>query len=279
MAKITDWKHFWVSLISKVLAAIIAVAMVLYSGLVFDHQNLQWIPDYKQKSLEEIILKTELSQEDYDIIYQQTGVTKIGVDELINHGKMSLLTNLQKQLFERKEVLTDMFTPFVCQHEIGESLETVPLQNGDIIVTDTTHLSFFKIGHAAMVVDAKNGLVLNAIGYDSKSKVMSIDEIVNRPNMIILRPKLSKEKCQEVVDYALTELHNKEYSITVGILSDKFPDEIQKTHCSHIIWAAYKHAGIDLDANGGAVVMPMDLVGSEHVDVIQIYGFDLDLYK
>ena len=102
MAKITDWKHFWVSLISKVLAAIIAVAMVLYSGLVFDHQNLQWIPDYKQKSLEEIILKTELSQEDYDIIYQQTGVTKIGVDELINHGKMSLLTNLQKQLFNDK---------------------------------------------------------------------------------------------------------------------------------------------------------------------------------
>ena len=279
MAKITDWKHFWISLISKVFAAIIAIAIVLYSGMVVDHQTLQWIPDYEQQSIDEIILKTELSQEDYDIIYKQTGVTKIGVDNLMNNDKLSLLIDLQKQLFEHKEIITDMFAPFICQHEVGDSLTTVPLRNGDIIVTDTTHLSFFTIGHAAMVIDAKNGLVLNAIGYDSKSQVMSIDEMIDRPNMIILRPKLSEDECQNIVDYALTELHNKDYSITVGILSDKFPDEIQQTHCSHMIWAAYKHAGIDLDANGGAVVMPMDLVGSEHVDIIQIYGFDLNLYK
>lgn len=279
MAKITDWKHFWISLISKVFAAIIAVVIVLYSGMVVDHQNLQWVPDYEQKSIDEIISKTELSQEDYDVIYQQTGITKVGVDSLLQNDKLSLLQDLQKQLFEHKEVETDMFAPFVCQHGVGESLTTVPLKNGDIIVTDTTHLSFFTIGHAAMVVDAKNGLVLNAIGYDSKSQVMSIDEMIDRPNMIILRPKLSEKECQEVVDYALTELHNKDYSITVGILSDKLPEEVEKTHCSHMIWAAYKHAEIDLDANGGAVVMPMDLVGSEYVDIIQIYGFDLELYK
>ena len=279
MAKITDWKHFWISLISKVFAAIIAIGIVLYSGMIVDHQSLQWVPDYEQQSIDEIILKTELSQEDYDVIYKQTGITKVGVDNLISNDKLSLLVDLQKQLFEHKEVVTDMFAPFICQHEVGESLTTVPLRNGDIIVTDTTHLSFFTIGHAAMVIDAKNGLVLNAIGYDSKSQVMSIDEMINRPNMIILRPKLSEDECQNIVDYALTELHNKDYSITVGILSEKFPDEIQKTHCSHMIWAAYKHAGIDLDVNGGAVVMPMDLVSSEYVDIIQIYGFDLDLYK
>lgn len=279
MAKIVDWQHFWISLISKVVAVIIVIAIILYTGIILDHQNFQWTPDYEQQSLDEIILKTELSNDDYELIYKQTGVTKIGVDNLLKTDKMIVLKDLQKQLFNTPTIEPSMFAPFVCQHDLDEPVKTVPLENGDIIVTDTTHFSFFTIGHAAIVVDAKNGLILNAIGYGSKSQITSIDEIINRPNIMVLRPQLSKQQRQDVADYALSNLHNKDYSLTVGIFGNKLPEDIQQTHCSHMIWAAYQSVGLDLDGNGGKIVMPMDLAKSENVDIIQIYGFDLNLYK
>ena len=65
-----------------------------------------------------------------------------------------------------------------------------------------------------------------------------------------------------------------EYRITVGLFSEKFPEELSFTHCSHMIWYTYMRLGLDLDASGGGIVTPGDILRSENVEIVQIYGMN-----
>ena len=66
------------------------------------------------------------------------------------------------------------------------------------------------------------------------------------------------------------------YRLTTGILSKKYKKTLTQSQCAHFVWYAYKKFGIDLDSNGGGLVKPQDIALSDKVDVVQVYGFDLD---
>ena len=42
------------------------------------------------------------------------------------------------------------------------------------------------------------------------------------------------------------------------------------------MWYAFKHFGIDIDSNGGAVVLPKDIANSDELELVQNFGFDPD---
>lgn len=44
--------------------------------------------------------------------------------------------------------------------------------------------------------------------------------------------------------------------------------------CSHVLWYAFKQFGINLDSNGGLLVMPRDIARSPHLELVQNFGFD-----
>ena len=48
------------------------------------------------------------------------------------------------------------------------------------------------------------------------------------------------------------------------------------THCSHLVWQAYKHFGYDIDSDGGPLVTCNDIARSDLLEVVQVYGFDPD---
>ena len=64
------------------------------------------------------------------------------------------------------------------------------------------------------------------------------------------------------------------YSAFAGIFTAK--DSIQKTQCAHLVWYAYRQFGLDLDGNGGALVLPFDLANSSQMELVQVFGFDPD---
>ena len=88
---------------------------------------------------------------------------------------------------------------------------------------------------------------------------------------MVLSPK-DKDVKDKVAEYALKNLVGINYSSLVGIFSSK--NSISKTHCSHLVWYAYKQFGIDLDSNGGTMVMSKDIANSPYLEIVQIFGFE-----
>ena len=152
------------------------------------------------------------------------------------------------------------------------------LEPGDILVTSTTRVSWLRYGHAALVVDgeAARPMVVESISPGSKSTFNYASDFSKLANFMVLRPTVDEATKAEIVEFAKTELVGIPYRFTLGIFYKKFPEKIRVSQCAHLVWYAYMKYGYDLDSTGGGVVKPQDMVLSEHVEVVQSYGFDLD---
>lgn len=240
-----------------------------------------WHPDYEQVDLTGILDQETLSDEDYQLLYEQTGLTKIGIDRALEKGSSgkSLIKTIQKNYFKEHTVENDLFAPFVCTDYIDESVACTYLEDGDILVTSSTHISGVRIGHSGLVVNGAARHVLQANAYGGTSRIETSDgDFTKRVNFMVLRVKDSSadgETKQKVIDYAMENLVGIPYEGLAGLLTNK--NKIKKTQCSHLIWYAYKQAaGIDLDGNGGLIVTPKNIAASKHVELVQTFGFDPD---
>lgn len=257
-----------------VLILVCTVALFRY-GIQYKHREAVWMPQYEMQDISKVIEKEMLSKEDYELIFEQTGLTKEGVD---TSTKEQILA-VQQSFFQKRSLVPEEFAPFTCCDRIDMFADTVDLQDGDIIVTSATHLSFFELGHAAIVVDAENGEILNAIGYDQKSCLEDVSELTCRPNFVVLRPNLSAEKRKAAAQYAKKELLDLQYSVSFGFFGKQYTESPTLTNCGHIVWYAYKKQGIDIDSNGGPLVMPSDILASNELSVLQIFGTDPRSFK
>ena len=94
---------------------------------------------------------------------------------------------------------------------------------------------------------------------------------------MILRLKADKESRQKIADYAKETLVGVDYSIFCGIFTKKYEEgKPTKSQCAHLVWYAFKHFGIDIDSNGGAIVLPKDIANSDELELVQNFGFDSD---
>ena len=270
-------------LTKRIIALIVCAAFIVFLALVaFGLQIAFWVsdstirciqPDYEMQDLD---LDGEL---DYELLYRQTGLTKIGIDRALKKGEAgkNLIKQIQADFFEPHEVKNDQVAPYACTDYIEKHVANIFLEDGDIIVTSATHISFVRIGHAGMVTDERYGNVLEANAYGTYSKIGKIQYFTNRVNFMVLRPNpemISPEVVQDVVKYAKTSLLDIPYEGLAGVVTSK--NDIKKTQCAHIVWWAYKQFGIDLDSNGGAMVVPYDLAHSSYLQPVQVFGFDLD---
>lgn len=155
---------------------------------------------------------------------------------------------------------------------INTHVVEVYLEDGDIIVSSSTHLSGLNIGHAALVIDGKNNQLLEAAAYGSYSYVSNVDSFTNRVNFMILRPKCNNELKKQVVEYAKSNLVNIPYSAFSG----SNDTELKKTQCAHLIWYAYRTFGFDLLDKKESIILPYHLANSQKVELVQNFGFDQD---
>lgn len=154
--------------------------------------------------------------------------------------------------------------PIAC-HQLKE------IQNGDILISKSSHTLLFRHGHAAIVVDAKAGLVLEALGYGAPSMLQSLDKWNYYPTVKVLRLKeRTDEMINELVETAKTQFLDLNYNI----LANK--NNLSTTHCSDIVWKVFNKFGYDLDSNGGAFVTPQDIANSPYLDVVESYGFPIN---
>ena len=277
MSKVKRVKKIIVGIFLCIVLFATAVLGVLGLGCVYADKSWDfWSPQYEKIDLMPILEKAELTQADYETIYRQTGLTKLAVDDYLEDGKQLEIIRTQTFFFKRHKVEPFRFAPFTYIEYIENYAPIAPLQNGDIIVTATTRVSWFRYGHAALVVDGFNGVILESFAPGYNSSLGYTLAFADLANFIVLRPKVDARTKRQVVEYAKSNLIGLPYSMTTGIFSKKAPDKLEKTQCAHLVWYAYNKFGIDLDSTGGAVVKPRDIANSDYMEVVQVFGFDLD---
>jgi len=143
------------------------------------------------------------------------------------------------------------------------------IQDGDILVTDSTYCLCFRHGHAALVVDADKGITLEAFGLGTESEFSRLEEWRRYPHVVILRLRASEHIRKGVAEYAGKYLVGVPYMLSPGVVDDKDMDgSYWGTQCAHLVWAAFAACGYDVDGDGGWLVTPKDFTSSELLQII-----------
>ena len=210
-----------------------------------------------------------LSEEDYRRIFSQTGLGKPAVDSL---KSLSELYAYQESYFSAPEFKCSMNSPVSFEERItGKPAKLAPVENGDILVTNSSHVLGWRNGHAAIVTDAENGITLEAVVIGKNSRTQDISKWTGYPNFTVLRLKnADREKRAQIAKYAAEHLDDMPYNVFVGIFPMKY--SFSGTQCAHLVWLAYAACGYDIDSNRGLIVTPEDIYRSELFEVVQTYG-------
>lgn len=150
------------------------------------------------------------------------------------------------------------------------------LQPGDILVTLSTHSLGWRHGHAALVLDEETTLESAVWGTDSSYG--KVESWKRYSGVAVLRVKdVTPEKGAQVAAYAKEELYGVPYHLSAGFIGAKAPDTEAPyfgVQCAYLVWYAWNCFGYDLDGDGGRLVTATDLLCSELLEVVQVYGMD-----
>lgn len=151
----------------------------------------------------------------------------------------------------------------------GGRLHTLPLlEDGDILITPCVHTFGWRHGHAGIVVDAAQGLTVEAVSIGSRSAIRSVQHWRSYPTFAVLRLKDADPVTRRAAGhYAQRHLVDLPYRLTAG-LSEKAPERPSAGQCAYLVWYAYRQFGYDLDGDGGPFVTVSDLAGSPALEVI-----------
>ncbi|MBN7772064.1 hypothetical protein [Clostridium aminobutyricum] len=294
-------------------SAIVAFS-ILWIAIDEAELNPVYKPDYQRISLAYVLedvkeagqfgqkenQEEELSEQDYETIFRQTGLGKAAVDYIIKHNKdyESVIKKYQKIFFDGY--------PYTCakiglltynermRDENGNKIlgnKIIDLQPGDVLVSLSTHTMGYRHGHCGLVVrkpeKGKDAVTIEAVYLGEPTEYQSIKKWYSCPTLVHLRiseeAARSKGYTQEelgklLVEYAKENCLGIDYGL-VPELSNMNSDTIRKTHCSHLIWYIFKHFGYDVDSNGGLIVTPADIAASDLFEIVQIYGIDPDFRR
>lgn len=272
-----------------------------YIGFWVLHGKLHsWRPDYEMLSteeLKEIYTQETLSDDDYQILFEQTGLTKIGIDraKAQRYGWNRVLS-IQQSYFKERSIDRFSYAPLVCTEYMDDnSAEMIYLERGDIIISSATHFAGFKIGHSAIVTNGATGQIYQsnqvgvANGFDKANEMFA-----NRINFMVVRIKPEyfsengvddesyRNNLDRVAEYISTQFTDVPYSVFTSVFTKK--DSIRTTSCSHLLWYGFMHFddenggrfNLDLDSNGRVLVMPKNISESPYVELVQTFGFDPD---
>jgi len=262
-------------IIAATLAAILFLVGTLEVGLRSSVSTRPWAPDYPKEDIGAVLFKDSYTDEDYEFLFRQTGLGRIGIDELVAAGDYEKIITIHHQFFDAQSLTYDRFSLFAAVLRRSNTVTRhAILADGDILYSPSTYFSFVEIGHTAIVTNGNEELIAQASGYGTPLIELDTRNFFARPMYAVLRVNVPEEARADAVKYVKDSCLGAEYSIFAGLFGDEGEGELSKTHCSHFIRLAYNQAGIDLDSNGGMLVLPRDIFNSPYVTVVQIFGID-----
>lgn len=236
------------------------------------------MPRYEMVSIETLFDTEQISEESLDDIeieqlFLQTGLGKEAIYKLCRESSDS--SEIIKEL---KEYQKQLFSG--C-----EQAKMVSLEDGDVLVSMSQRFCYYPHGHAAIVIDGEENLMLEAKSYKAGSCVGSTNKWSKLSSFVVLRVKdeiieqLIKEgkgnPAQNSAIYAKENLDGLKYSLIKEIrpFSESTPEY---TQCAHLVWYAYYASGLDIDENRGLIIKPKDFLVSDVFEIVQVYGISPD---
>lgn len=266
--------HKGIAILLVVLLVLVTGVGVFCAGTVYQSVHWDfWYPDYEKVDIEPLLDKPLRTEEEYALLYAQTGLTELGIEDTLlqQDGKKRIL-EIQDCYFKDAVITRDYDGPIMYQEGTNVHPQVAHLQEGDVLVSASTVVSWWRFGHCGLVVDGDRGILLESIGMGNPSRYEALEDFTVFAGFMVLRPRADVETKRLVVEYAKNNLVGLPYMFTVGLLSKKNPKNIKSTQCAHLVWYAYKQFGLDLDSDGGGVVLPQDIANSSNVEVVQIFG-------
>lgn len=281
------------------LSGITAVAFLLLLWGASAEKQARYMPEYEKVNIEAYLNKKVLSEDDYILLFRQTGLARQAIDALLAAGMDEEILMVQDKLFAEVPIQCKANTIISREERIAESsvkddtitisarrtvertqdrYATIPyVEDGDILITFNSHVFGWRNGHAAIVVDAEKRLTMEARVLGSNSAILSLDHWEKYPSFVILRLKnADKETRAQIAEYARSEMADMPYRLTAGWGEWMYPESLAKgTHCAHLVWQAYEEYGYNLDSDGGKLVTPHDLYESPLLEFVQVYGMPI----
>ena len=90
-----------VAWICAVLLFVLALLGGVQAGVIYRKNScLHWSPDYEKRDISTLLEKDTLTKEEYRVLYEQTGLTKLGIDGLTEIGDYARIQKIQDFYFE-----------------------------------------------------------------------------------------------------------------------------------------------------------------------------------
>lgn len=286
-----NWPYRKARVVSSIVTCITCLCFICIMCWLWtqraDH-HIRYTPDYPMEDISYCFRKEMLEQQDYELLYRQTGLSKLAVDALEEERAEEILLMAQECFFAEVETTCECQT-LICNESVKILNENkrdsnawirpvIPvIEEGDILITFNSHFLGWRNGHAGIVIDAKKGLTLEALRMGENSTILSLDNWTEKPSFAVLRLKgATREERKDIADYALETLNDVPYRLLSGVWRSRSEksESPTGTQCSHLIWFAYRHFGYDLDSDGGLIVTPRDIFDSPFLEVVQVYGIE-----
>jgi len=259
---------------SKTFIIIMSIILLYAIWHIWNASRVFHVPDYKYFEVKE----TDSSGR----IFKGTGLSPWASEEMIASGDFETVRELNKLYFKKPDYKKNYIAYPITAEEKNKTQNTplAPLKDGDILVTFNTHTFSWRHGHLAIVTDAENGIILEHMAIGQTSCLSRASKWGDYPAFAVLRYP-DEKKAEEAAEYAREHLLDISYNILAGVITkDKsHMKKIDSSHCSHIVWQAYKAVGVDIDRDGGFLVTPKDVALCKKLKVVQIFGMDPKDYK
>ena len=148
---------------------ILALFLFLYNWVVEAIPQAHTKPQYAQMDIQPLLNQPYLTSNQLIILSSQTGLQPRIIGKFLMQGRQQELLQIQQHYFEPIRIESLNTTPFTISERLVDEqgrrtigMPLADLRNGDILITKNSRFLGWRNGHAALVVDAKKGLVLEA---------------------------------------------------------------------------------------------------------------------
>ncbi len=221
--------------------------------------------------------KESLTLNEFNTLSVQTGLSKTSIEKFLTKYEPNKLYDYQNDHLKNQEEVISTFFLGSYQHELKNNhLPFVDVQNGDILITSTSHTFGYRHGHSGIVVDIDKGLTVESYTPFSNSKYDKLYTWLAFPEVMVLRLKEEyRDILSDVIEYTKNYLVGVKYSLLASTKA-KFTTSTspKKTQCSHLVWAAFYAYGIDLNSDGSWLVTANDIARSPYLEVVEVKGFN-----
>lgn len=214
---------------SSLIAIVLSAVLALWTARAETYAHYR--PECTQIDLLPILGKEKLTEDEYAILFGQTGLARAGIDELWAEGRQKELLYLQQRYFAEPEIECLHYDLFIRSERLvkDKGVDFPTIQPGDILITYSGHVFGWRSGHAAIVIDAERQLTLEAITMGCDSRFCSLADWEEYPSVALLRLKdASPQERQQIAAYAKEHLQGLPYSLTAFAI---FDDGTKKPSC------------------------------------------------